>query len=229
MKDWKIIGLFILGSIVFGGIFIYSKDYKTALVGTSELLKFIFSLVTVIIALRIYDRFGLNKKLTERRSELIIELLIEIKQLRFGIYATHEGNILGTGLFPQKNMTKYFDHIDENFLSCRPLIYLGDKDERIKKIQLIENNPLLPKSIKQKLEFLTMQGGSRNLLKQYKGIAKIYFSNLGKENLKNEDNWFEEANSKETLKEYLFQFSELIIEMENWIKKHSNLIDELNI
>ena len=229
MGNWRIIIITQIGIIIFLLLFLYYGNLDITIEKSSYILKILFSYITLIIALKIYDRFGLNKKITEKRTELIVDLLIELKKIYFRVDTIQEACGRNSPFFPKKDISKFLDFFEEKELEYKILFLIGEKDEFLKKIETIENNPLLPKSIKEKLYFLTTKGGAhpKENVDSYK--AKIYFTKKGAEKIYDEKSWLMEWGNDCTLKEYINKFRELFEEIESWIKKHSNLSDELNI
>lgn len=228
MKNYRIHLLLILIVVITTSFYLVIKDFERTLSYSSELLKLIFSFITLIIAINIYDQFGLNKKLTEKRVELIIELLTEIKKISFRAQIKSGVHMTNINFLPSKDIKNYLKN-NSIFENTRVLFKLRERDEIIYKILLIKNNPILPKVISEKLEFIepkTVKTPEKSI--EFNN-AKIYFSKDGESKLFEEKDWFVEFENNCTLKEYINKYEILFIEIEKWINKHSNLDDKLNI
>ena len=229
MKNYKIIIVILLSLSIFIGLYLYYCDLDKSLSKTSDILKLGFSFITLVIALKIYDRFGLNKKIAEKRTEIIVDLLIELKNIYFRI-DNKTSQVSSNGpFFPKKDISKYLESHSKEELDSKILFQTGEKDDFIKKIEIIENHPLLPKSIRNKLEFLTSKGGSSPTVNKELYRARIYFSQVGAKKLREDKFWLVEIGNDCTLREYVNKFKDLFQEIETWINKYSNLSDELNI
>lgn len=229
MKNYKIIIIISISLLIFVGLYFYYCDLDKSLGKTSEILKILFSFVTLIIALKIYDRFGLNKKIAEKRTELIVDLLIELKNKSFRIDVQTNGKRTNMLFLPKKNIYNYLQVLSKDQLNSKVFFLLEEKENLFKKIELIENHPLLPKAIRSKLEFLTVKSGFRPEINPELHTAQICYSNEGVKKLEDKKLWFIIFNNNCSLKEYLIKYQSLFEEIDKWINKYSNLSDELNI
>ena len=214
--------------IIIWGIFLYNKfgiSNKTWSYFT-DALKLLFTALTTIIALKIYDRFGLNKKLSEKRTELIVELLIELKKIYF---RAQIDNRISAPFYASKNMDNQFKHIEVKDQNIKILLHLEDFDTATEKIIILKNNPLMPPSISEKLTFLEKSGGQINPELREIHRTKLFFTKKSIEAGKEENHWMVKSNNNCSLKEFVLKFNELFIEIEVWIDKHSNLDEKLNI
>lgn len=214
--------------IIFWGGFLYDKfgvSTKTWSYFTDS-LKLLFTALTTVIALKIYDRFGLNKKLSEKRTELIVELLIELKKIYF---RADIDDRIWAPFSISKDMSNQLKHIDAKDQNIKILFHSEDFDIATEKILILKNNPLMPKSISEKLSFIEISGGqnSRELREIHK--TKLFFTRKSIDDRKEEKHWMVKSNNNCSLKEFILKFNEVFIEIEIWIEKHSNLDEKLNI
>jgi len=233
MKNWRIIILLVISVGVFA-IFFFTdhKNFEKAIKHTSDILKLLFSFITLYLALKIYDRYGVDKKLTEKRTDLLIELLTELRKVQFSVLIEHRDEFsLGFHFTPSKNLDSYFKdkNIPSECWGAQVLIDFTSKQNAVKEIMLIRSNPLLPKEISQKIEFLRIVSAIfSEEVKNLKSKAKIRFPQQKGEKLEDKD-WKIDSYNDCTLKEFLIKFQQALVEIETWINKHSNLNEEFNI
>jgi len=165
-----IIGFIILNLILIPWIIIHN-DFNLEKVAkySKELALFEFAVISIIIAISVFDQFGLNKKLTEKRVELIIDLLTELKnQKGFGChYKLKEKLFMATSFYFEKDMAKkaierYSNRDSGDVLNARFMMDLSNFDNGFAKIREVVNNPIMPKSIVDKIQFLGVSGGYGN-------------------------------------------------------------------
>ena len=200
---------------------------------------FLFSLISITIAISVFDRFGLNKKITEKRIELITELLTELKKQN-GFGSSYRGDCFANpSFYYQKNMFKVnkeiYSKIDGlgNLLNTRILFNSNDFFNDFKNVRRVLNNPLMPKSIIDKAQFLKGNNMGEPIASKDDPSKKLflYFTSEYKEKLvKGEtEEWMFRFNGNYTLKDFLKEFDVLFDACEKWTIKHSNVIEELNL
>lgn len=206
-----------------------------------ETLIFEFSIVSLIIALNLYDKFGINKKLTEKRIELVLGLITELKsQEGFGTNIYKNGEyLINPAFYFGVNMTgkasKRLENIENgknnSFLDEPININQRDFNKAFKKTRRLLNNPIMPKKIVQKSSFLKLSGGFNNEeLRARKVIFFVYFkSEAKKELIENDGNtWTVSFNNDCTLREFLVKFEGIFRECQKWANKHSDISEDLN-
>lgn len=231
----------VLNIIGFVCFFKYKKpEYGKIFKYTREALILEFSIISLIIAISLYDQFGLNKKLTEKRVELIIELLTELKrQDGFGThYKINGGFISNPSFYFQKNIAKKNIEIysDDNslydILNSPIAMELDDFDNAFKRTREILNNPIMPELIVEKSQFLRMDGGiGINKNNQPQKLVFLHFTNEGKIKLvkKETKSWVHSNKNNCSLLEFLEKFDSLFKACKDWTDKHSNMDEELNL
>lgn len=230
-----LLNLILIPWIVIHNDFCFDKIIKYS----KELAIFEFSTISLIIAISLFDQFGLNKKLTEKRVELIIELLTELKkQEGFGShYKVNKSFRSNPSFYFEKNMAlvqsqRYSnnEYLD-NLLNTKILIELTDFDIGFKGVRRVLNNPIMPKSILDKAQFLSIGGGSRSINDDPEELLYLYFTSEGKKKLVEKDTKYWTFSSKNncTLIEFLKKFDALFKACEDWTNNHSNMDEELNL
>ena len=229
------LNIFFISWIIIHNDFVFEKIIKFS----KELVIFEFSTISLIMAISLFDKFGINKKLTEKRVELIIELLTELKKLEgFGSHYKVKGETLSNPSFYfQKNMVELYqetfsnDDFFKNLLNTKILINSPDFDFAFNSVRKVLNNPIMPKEIIDKAQFLTIAGGSRSYKNEPETLLYLYFSQDGKKKLIQRDtkHWVNSRNNDCTLKEFLNKFDNLFKACEIWTNKHSDIDEELNL
>lgn len=216
-------------------------DLEKILKYSRELALFEFGAISLLLAISLFDQFGLNKKLTEKKIELIIELLTEFKKQRgFGTnYEVKEEIWSNPAFYFEKNMAEkavqYYTKLDspmKGILNSKFTMDLNDFDDGFEKIKKVLNNPLMPPSILDKAQFLKSNGGvGGKQVKESKEMTYLYFTDTGKKKLINKeiDHWVFAYNNNGTLYEFLKKFDNLFKACEDWINKHSNISEDLNL
>lgn len=205
-------------------------------VNYSILIAVISLILSVSAVLIDYSSLNLSKRelrtkvseIDQKRTDLIIELLSELKELYFRVDIEIEDQWVNSPFFPQQDMLGTHGSFTEEQLGTRVLFVVGEKDSLIQRIDEISNDPVLPLAIKSKLEFITTKGGkSPEDRANYK--ARIYFSRIGAKELSSNRRWLVEFGNDCTLKEYLLKYQVLFTEINGWLDKHYDLSDSLNI
>ncbi|AUC13799.1 hypothetical protein BTO06_00935 [Tenacibaculum sp. SZ-18] len=241
-KKKNFIIVFIILNIILISWIIIHNDYcfEKIIKYAKELAVFEFSAISLIIAVSLFDQFGLNKKLTEKRVELIIELLTELKkQEGFGSHFKINGEFMSNPSFYfEKNMVenhkKRFSKDDffKKILNTQIVINSTDFDNGFQNVRKVINNPIMPKSIVEKAQFLGISGGmGGSKLNESNELLYLYFTSEGKKELVKKETkyWLFKENNNCTLIEFLKKFDNLFAACEDWTNKHSNIDEELNL
>ncbi len=237
MNIYIIIIIIVFNLIVIYLIFKRNKSsYEKIIKPIKELLFFDFALISFIMAIILFDQYGLNKKLTEKRVELVIELLTELKkQEGFGAYPRIKEKDMGKfSFYYEKNMAKKASR-EKFFVDWihKPIVMeSNDLINGFKKVREVINNPIMPLSIVDKSQFLIASGGiGGSKLNDSPELLYIYFTSEGnKEYIETKaKHWVFSNNNRCTLLEFLQKFDDLFIACEDWINKHSDIDVELNL
>lgn len=241
-KKYLVIGFIVLNLILIPWIIIHNQwDFEKIIKYAKELAVFEFSTISLIIAINLFDQFGINKKLTEKRIELVLELITELKlQEGFGthIYKNGEYSVNPPFWFSinmeekASKMLKQIAGEESQSLLDGPInINSHDFDRAFEKTRKLLNNPIMPKNIVQKSRFLKLSGGHNDEnLRARKLIVFVYFTPEAKKELieKNGYNWLVSFNNDCTLREFLLKFENIFKECQKWTDKHSDISEDLN-
>lgn len=240
-KEIYIIGFIIINILIMIWIIIHNEfDPDKILKYGKEIAVLEFSSISIYLAFRLYDQFGLNKKLTEKRVELIIELLTELKRQKgFGTHYEIKDKIWSNPAFYfEKNMVRkaidYYSNYEslKGVLDSKFTMDLNDFDNGFQKVKEVLNNPIMPKSIIDKAQFLETGGGTGGkIVTDENEMTYLYFTQEGKNKLikKDTQHWCFSYNNNCKLIEFLQKFDDLFEACEKWTNNHSNIDEGLNL
>lgn len=203
-----------IGSVPF---FLTSIANEAISVG-SNLISALASLVTLIIALVLYSKYGVEKSLLDKQTDVVFRLISELKKTRF-IILWEEENIL----FLQLDMLKdeyWSDYKDKE------LLFSFGYAEGLNNIWQIAENIFLPSVIMEKMKPLmvhSIRGVSETETIKYMRVSALGLSKEAK------DNSFGILNSKSiSLEQFVMHWRDTIEVSKKWLKEHSNISVDLN-
>ena len=189
------------------------------------------SFFTLILAILLYDRFDYRKVVFQKKLDIILSLLVDLKSSTFYVK------------YIRPNRTEFHAAFNIDRKSLNKNIEFSDKlisfdksyhDIFYRKIWPYFNNPFLPKEISESLQFLTM--ANRHSINHLTDIdvMKLSYDDESYSTLENifstENNlWYIESSETITLKNYTNNYINCLNIIEGWIDKHSNIKVDLNI
>jgi hypothetical protein len=232
MKKYSKILLIILILSLCGAIslpFWLQTDPKDAINMSGYLISTISSVVTIIIAFLLFDRFGVSKKTLDKNVETVFELLEVIKSKR--IFAEYESD---AGIFHSViSISDNLDRFKKNKIMLEKDILFNYEDINygLSEINQFATNIWLPVQIKDKINKISLLSATSvkdNFIFKNKCVM-VYF-NLYPEARKEKDvKWFMTNDKETTFNEFLTNLEDLVTEIKTWLKNHSNYDLELNI
>jgi hypothetical protein len=204
----------------------FNKNINESFNLASEILQLIFSIITLVIAINIYDKFGINKNITEKRTELLLKLLIELKGLNFRVIIKSEKSISLRFFVSSKDITKNLDGLSKDQLDTKIIFKINDQNQISEKLKYYNDNPVLPKKIRENLNFLKPSPGDILDFNELDNVSALNFYINDSKTEKTD--WIYNENLY-NLNEFVIKFRDLFTEIEKWINEHSNLKDDLNI
>ena len=197
---------------------IFSEDLSNGIIIGAGLIGSLASIITMIVALLIYDKFGLDKKITDYQTESIFRLIEQIRNTSCKVQG--------------KRMT-YLIWFAVDLGDREPIIRLNQEES--KKLLFTTSNDKedpfniykhkydiwLPKEVKSKLKFLDFWGTSTSEPSDWKADHLLSsFDNF-------EGNLF--LMGKEmTLLEFIDNIEALKKEILIWLRKYSSVRLEIN-
>jgi hypothetical protein len=217
--------IFIL-SILFLSIIIFLiKESEFTTTAVKDITITSCSFFTLVLAILLYDRFDYRKVVFQRKIEVILNLLVDLKSFTFYAKYTNanydynlEFEIERISLKKQLNS----DHLD------KIISFNENYHKRLyEKISPYTTNPFLPKKIGQSLQFLYMRNNhSINHIPNFE-VIRLFFNDELPINL--DTLWYIESSNTITLKSYIENYIICLDIIENWINEHSNIKADLNI
>lgn len=184
------------------------------IIGT--LVSSISSLLTLLIAVILFNKYGIEAPLLQKKSEVVFAFLEEFKKVGFFI----RGGNFGLLVRPYDQHNEFF----EEWYSEK-LIFSTEYLDGLDEVMKVSDSPFMPKSIYEKvnkLRFYTLVEVGENDLVKY---AKVQV--LGKPV---KDSKYGLLNNAElTLFEFLNIIDDIKSAIKVWISENSNIPPDLNI
>jgi esterase/lipase len=233
MKNSSKILLFILILLIGGAIilpFSLQADMKEAINISGYLISTIASTVTIIIALVLFDRFGVSKKTLDKNIETVFNLLEVIKSKT--IYAEYESDS-GIQYFAAISIHDNLEEFKKNKIMLEKDILFNYEDinKGLSEIHQFKASVWLPVQIRKKIEkisFISVYSVNDSFL-QKNNCVKIYFHLYPEARKEKEVRWYKTNQKETTFNEFLSNLEDLVAEIKSWLNKHSNSDLELNI
>ena len=183
------------------------------------------SFFTLILAILLYDRFDYRKVVFQKKLEVVLNLLVDLKSFTFHAKYTNANYDYNIGFKIERSSLKKqlnSDHLD------KIISFNENYHKRLyEKISPYVNNPFLPKKIAESLQFLYMLNNhSINHIPNFE-VIRLFFNDELPINL--DGLWHIESSNSITLKSYVENYILCLNIIENWINEHSNIKADLNI
>ncbi|MFH6996537.1 hypothetical protein ACHRVZ_01320 [Flavobacterium sp. FlaQc-57] len=213
-------------SILFLIIIIFlikESEFSTTTIKDIAVISCSFS--TLILAVLLYDRFDYRKVIFQRKLEVVLKLLVDLKSFTFYANYTNSDYNYNVGFDIERLSLK--KQLNSNHLE--KIISFNDNYHKrlYEKISSYITNPFLPKKIGESLQFLYMRNNhSINHIADFE-VIRLFFNDELPINL--DTSWYIESSNTITLKSYLQNYITCLDIIENWINEHSNIKADLNI
>ena len=187
---------------------------------SGTLISAICTVLTLMIALVLFNKFGVETPLIEKSSAKVFELLEEIKEINFSI-----GSDKIYFRVQMSDPFKYNKWIESQY--GEKLVFSENYLNGLVKLFKISNNPFIPPAISEKmdkLQFFTLSFDVDEVkLKDYAkvqvvGVEKILDIKYGRFNMKDL-----------TVFEFLTMLDDISSEIKAWIQSHSTIPVKLNL
>jgi fumarate reductase subunit D len=185
---------------------------------TGTLIAALASVMTLVIALLLYEKYGIDTAVIDKRRQIVFNLLEKINGLIFFI----EGKEISFAISMDSSDKKYL----EKYYNLK-LIFSNTYLEELEKLFEISSNPFTPKAIVGKMNILKFRVLSFNISDAEKNnYAKLY--PLGHRNEKED---FGQLNFNETtLYDFIVMYQDVKDATIEWISQNSSIkTSDLNV
>lgn len=222
MNIFRFIILFLALIIIIAiAYFIPVNEHTTIYIG---LISALTGLMTVVLALMVYNKFGVERHLVEKRFLLVTELLTEIAKKRYTLRLLTKKRVDTYIIFFHPRYSKSF--LQENDVK-KSMVIGRSYVNGLTKIEELSKNFLMPESIAKKLEPLII-----DYIDQTEGVTvtdyyeKDYYhieDDLHSLDLEKDD-MVGKINGKEiTVEQFVHDWQEVIEETVAWINSNSSI------
>jgi hypothetical protein len=185
-----------------------------------ELVTSITTFLTLIIAIKLFDRFGIRKRVVDYQTDSIIKLIEELRITRCSL---------------KGEKVTYFVWFTREQNSIKKILRERNEEKKIvvfhhgqtiiipKNIELIMNDLWLPETIRNKMSFLDFNYAQIILSDK---IDKLKFIVAEFEN-ENQDGFV--IKEELTSIQFLECIESLILEIKNWLEIHASIKIDLNL
>lgn len=197
--------------------FIIGDSILNKISSSVSIISNVASFITVIIALLLYDKFGIDKSIKDKNLKASLDLLEQIKKT----FITIQGDKFMINYRPTVFAMQWYE---DSY--SKELIFSSSYSSDISFLTNFSDNLYLPKEIKLKLDELLPFSMTQT-------SEDIKMSDFGKVSIgqpKDVEWKFDIINNeKVTLYDYLFKWDDLITTIQDWCNKHSDSKIDLNI
>ncbi len=185
------------------------------IIGT--LISSIAGLLTLLIAILLFNKFGIETPLLQKNTEVVFSFLEEFKKTSFQI----QGKNFGLFVRIQDQHHKHF----EDWYGQK-LLFSTEYSSGLDRLIKLSESPFMPKSIYEKVDklrfYVLVMDVKDEDLDKYATVQVLGQPLIGAK--------FGRFNHQDmTLFEFLNIIDDLKTEIKNWISKHSNYSPDLNI
>ncbi|MFH7002161.1 hypothetical protein [Flavobacterium bizetiae] len=204
-------------------------DNKEALNIATNLISIISSLITVVIAFLLFDKFGVSKKALDKNIEVVFKLLEVIKSKTiFTEYESDSGthhSVISIGDSSHESK-------DNDLIKNKIIVFnYDDINKGLNEINQFANNVWLPSQIKNKVQKISLRSASsvKDTISHKDKYVKIYFDLYPEARKDIKVMWFKTNQKETTFEEFRVSLEDLVFEIKTWLNKHSKHKLDLNI
>lgn len=209
--------------------FVLTENTSSKVTLSTSIISALSSLLTLIIALLLYRKYGIEGKLLEKNLESTEKLLFELGKVRI----TFKNDRSFIQFFPLK---KEFYIKEKEILEYQKtqLIFLKQGLQNLGKISEFAYNPFLSKSIAIQLRSFEFIYGSLIEIKDYDKFLKTEIYVTSNSTIALTDKEFNESylsfnDKKITFQEFQYQWWKVTRTIRDWLKENSSNYKELNL
>jgi len=227
---YSLLSIAIAGIIIFIPL-IFVCDIEKALTLGANLLIACAALSTFIIALLFYDKFGIGKKILDKQTETVIELLEKCKNIHFIVENTIDTQKGVTEILIIRGFSKDLSYFKSKIRNEKFVFFnFNNYNNEMNQVLSFSKNIWLPPEIKGVLSFLDLY--SLNGIDLSSSIYKdnYIFININGRTPKEEKFNIGKKNDNEIkYLDFIENIEKSVLSIEKWINQHSNIKFQLNI
>ncbi|QYR11015.1 hypothetical protein [Prevotella sp. Rep29] len=197
----------------------FKGDPSNVISNGTNIVTAICSLGTLVLAILLYNKYGIDSKLIEKNTDIVFKLVTEFNKLFFIVEGPKSNIFLLIVRLNNKNLKDIFSE----YLS-QPICFTKDYFEILDPIMSLCNDPFMPPTIVEASKSLSVdcivgiEGWQDNYAVIKRDAAKL-----------SDNNFVGLLNEKEiTLGEYITAFENFKNVITLWLKEHSGNSVEMN-
>ncbi len=215
----KIIGMMsLILLIIIAFPFVLSKDNLDKIIISFGLINGLTSLITLFVAIKLYDRFDSEKNLHQKRSEKVFKLVELLNKNFIVISFRDKTNFMSINPF-NFNLNSVEPHYQKNVRISTHYMYT------FRLINSIATELYLPASIAEKIKKLDIIGLTdlNHILKSNEVLVSAYPTSFP------EEKTGKPIGVEINLMDFLNLWNDLSEEIKNWLENNYNSYEQLNI
>lgn len=195
------------------------ETLNTTLATSFTILSTLISITTLIVAIILFDRFGINAKFKERQVDTILELVNELKAIHLS--PSSEKIAYANYIRKCKNFERFPKSVYE-VDKTKILLFPANFEKLISPVFRFYYNPWLPMEIKNKLDFLNIMGSYQADNISNSEYVKLDVNNSG-------ISPWEATIPKFTFEMFSINLSILLSTVTKWLSDHSTINIDFDI
>lgn len=216
MKNIKLASLAIFILILSITPFFLSNEYYEVITTSSSIIGALSAIITLIIALLLFSKYGVEKSLINKQTEVVFQLLQELKKTRFIITFGEPKGLLQLQLDMLSH--EYLNDYKDKHLLFNKSYYDG-----LKAIWDLAEDVFLPVEITESIRPLMMQSLSGE--KETNGYMIVTIPGV---NISSENDFSGKLNFEDiSMQDFINRWSLVISKTKKWLKEYSN--ENMNI
>lgn len=203
--------------IISVSVVVFPQDKFEAIKFGLDIIRTIATLITLILAVFLFDRFGLRKKIIDKQADAVILLLEELRILRINIEDPAEKAhfFLWFGRdFSYFRSDKSYSTMKNN----KVYFIQGENFSIPPKINIAMENLWIPLEIKQSMNFLKINVASGIKRTGYEKLDEILIAGFG-----DKEQYILVTEYALTYEQFLKEYENLSKNISTWLTNHTNL------
>ena len=189
-----------------------TDTWNTVLSSAFTILSSVVTIAAFIIAILFLDRFGVNAKFKQKQIDEVLELAKFLKDSHLHAKSAELTYIIHR----KKSYTNSLNEIEYYKKDCKKeVLFSDDFLELLESLYVYMTSDWLPQEIKNKLKFIDIKGTIPLEATQKEVYIRMY--------IENEDSIWSSSIPKLTFEMFNLNLSDLLREIDFWLKNHSDI------